>query len=64
MEIDKYINVDRMLLVEKSYEGILVYNILYKKIMHAKPLRIGFNKVDGIIKIYNETRYLELSNSY
>ena len=32
--------------------------------MDAKPLCIRFNKVDGIIKIYNGTRYLELSNSY
>ena len=32
--------------------------------MGAKPLRIRFNKVDRIIKIYNGIRYLELSNSY
>ena len=28
--------------------------------MDAKPLRIRFDKVDGIIKIYNGIRYLEL----
>ena len=32
--------------------------------MDAKPLPIRFNKVDGIIKVYNGIRYLELSNSY
>ena len=32
--------------------------------MDAKPLRNRFNKVDGIIKIYDGIRYLELSNSY
>ena len=32
--------------------------------MDAKPLRIRFNKVDRIIKIYNGIRYLELSYSY
>ena len=32
--------------------------------MDAKPLRIKFNKVDEISKIYNGIRYLELSNSY
>ena len=39
-------------------------SILYKKCLHAKPLPIRFNKIDGIIKIYNEIRYLKLSNSY
>ena len=28
--------------------------------MNAKPLRIRFDKVDGFIKIYDETRYLVL----
>ena len=32
--------------------------------MDAKPLHIRFNKVDGIIKIYDGIRHLELSNSY
>ena len=47
----------------KSYENILVFNILYKKILEAKPLRIRFAKVDRLIKIYNGIRYLEVSNS-
>ena len=63
-EVDEYINVDRMVLDEKSYENILVYTISYKKCMDAKPLRIRFNKVGEIIKIYNGIRYLKLSNSY
>ena len=52
------INVDRILLDEKSYKNILVYNVLYKKFMDAKPLRIRFNKVDDIIKLYDGIRYL------
>ena len=52
------INVDRILLDEKSYKNILVYNILYKKFMDAKPFRIRFNKVDDIIKLYDGIRYL------
>ena len=32
--------------------------------MDAKPLRIWFNKIDEIIKIYDGIRYLELSNLY
>ena len=52
------INVDNILLDEKSCENILVYNILYKKFMDAKPLRIRFDKVEGVIKIYGGIRYL------
>ena len=58
IEVDD-INVDRILSDEKSYENILVYNILYKKFMNAKPLRVRFNKVDGKIKTYYGIRYLE-----
>ena len=43
--VNEYVNVDRILLVKKSYwklcKKILVYNILYKKIMDAKPFRLG-----------------------
>ena len=31
--------------------------------MDAKPLRIWFYKVDGIIKIYDGIRYLKFFNS-
>ena len=41
MEVED-ISADRILLDKKSYENILVYNILYKKFMDAKPLRIRF----------------------
>ena len=57
-------NVNNVLLDEKSYENILVYNILYKTFVDAKPLRISFDKVNGLIKIYNGIGYLELSDSY
>ena len=32
--------------------------------MDATPLRIRFDKVNGLIKIYNGIRYLELPDSY
>ena len=32
--------------------------------MDAKPFCIRFNKLDGVIKICNRIRYLDLSNSY
>ena len=48
MDVDN-INVDRILLDKISYKNILVYDILNKKVIDANPLRIRFNKVDGII---------------
>ena len=38
-----------ILLDEISYENILVYDILYKILVGAKPLRIRFDKKDGFI---------------
>ena len=49
-----------ILLDEKSYENILVYNILYKTLIGAKPLRIRCDKSNGFIKAYDTTRYLVL----
>ena len=50
--------LDNILIDEKSNENILVYNILQKTLVGAKPLRIRFNKIDGFI--YDGTRYLVL----
>ena len=55
-DIDFY----KILLDEKSYEGTLTYNILFKTFMDAKPLRIRFDKIDGGIKTLDGTRYLVL----
>ena len=49
-----------ILLHEKSYENVLIYNISYKTLIGAKPLRIRFNKIDKFIRIYYGTRYLVL----
>ena len=54
---------DNILLNEETYENILIYDISYKTFVGAKPFRIMFDKVDGIIKIYDGTRYLELFGS-
>ena len=32
--------------------------------MDAEPLRIRFDKLNGLTKIYNGIKYLELSDSY
>ena len=49
---------DNILLDEKPYENILVYNISYKTLIGAKLLHIRFDKVDGFIKIFDSTEYL------
>ena len=59
----KDIYLENILLDKKLFQNILVYNSLYKK-LRMKPLRICFDKLYGISKIYNGIRYFELSNSY
>ena len=56
----KYFNSDNILINEKSYENILVYDISYKTLNGAKPLRIRFDKINGFISVYDQTRYLVL----
>ena len=36
------------------------YDILYKTFMCAKPLRVWFDKVCGLNKVYDGTKYLVL----
>ena len=50
-------DLDNVLIDEKSYENILIYNILYKSLIDSKPLRIGFEKIDGFIRVYDGSRY-------
>ena len=42
------------------HENILVYDISYKTLIGAKPLRIRFNEVNGFIRIYDGTKYFLL----
>ena len=51
---------DNILIDEKSYENILVYNILCKNQIAVKPLLIRFNKLDEFIRVYDGTSYLIL----
>ena len=48
------------LIDEKSHENILIYDISYKTLIGSKPLRIRFDKIDGIIRIYDRSKYLIL----
>ena len=58
------IDFDNILLDEKLYQKILIYDISYKTFTCVKPLRIRFDEVYGVIKIYDGTRYLELFDSW
>ena len=53
-------DLDNILIDEKSYENILVYNISYKTLIATKPLLIRFDKIDAFIRVYDGTRYLIL----
>ena len=51
---------DNVLIDEKSYENIFIYDVYYKTLIASKPLHIRFNEIDGFVRIYNGTRYLVL----
>ena len=61
---DKGIDFSDVLLNEKLYikktENILIYDISYKVLTNAKPLRIRFDEIDGFIEINERIRYLVL----
>ena len=50
-------DIDNILEDEKSHINILIYDISYKTFIGSKSLRIRFNKINGFIGIYDETRY-------
>ena len=56
-------DLDNILIDEKSHGNILIYDISYKILIGPKPLRVRFFKIDGIIRIYDGTRYLTLFGS-
>ena len=53
------LDLDNILIDDKSHENILIYDIWYKTLIDSNLLRI-FNKIDQIIRIYDGTRYLTL----
>ena len=56
------LDFDNILLDEKSYKNILVYDIqnLFVPFIGANPLLVRFDKVHGFIGVYDRTRYLVL----
>ena len=53
-------HLDNISIDRKSNKNILIDDILYKNLIGSKPLRIRFDKIDGIIRIYGGSRYLTL----
>ena len=53
-------DLNNTLVDEKLHENVLVYNISYKTLIGARPLRIRFDKIDVFIRFYHGTRYLVL----
>ena len=49
---------NNILIDEESHENISIYEISYKTLIGLTPLRIRFDKIDGFIKISDETKYL------
>ena len=56
-------NLDNILIDEKSFENILLFNISQKTLIDVKPLRIRFDKIDEFIRVYDGARYLTLFGS-
>ena len=46
---------DNILINEKVYKNILIYNILYRALIGPKPQHISFDKINGFIRVYNVT---------
>ena len=45
----KDFHIGNILIDEESHETILIYDISYKTLVGPKPLRIIFNKIDGLL---------------
>ena len=57
------LDLDNILINEKSCKNVLLYNILYKTLIDSNSLRKKFDKIDGFIRVYDGTRYLVLFGS-
>ena len=55
MLLFRNVDLDNILIDEKSYGNILVYSISLKDLIDSKPFRIRFDKVDGFIRVYDGT---------
>ena len=58
------IDLDNLLLGQRSYKDILIYDAAYKTSCGAKPLCIIFDELNGFIRKHNLTKYLTLFHFY
>ena len=58
---DFYFN--NILIDKRSHENILIYDISYKNLIGPKTWRIKIDKIDGLVRIYDGTRYLTVFGS-
>ena len=56
-------DINNVLIDEKSYKNISIYNISYKSLIDSKPSHIWLDKIDEFIRVYDGTRYLVLFGS-
>ena len=54
------LDLDNILLDEKSYENILIYDVARKTRYDTKHFRVIFEKLDGYIRKHDETNYVVL----
>ena len=52
-----------LIIDEKSYKNILVYDISHKTLFGSRRFCIRFDEVDGLLKVYDGVRYLALFGS-
>ena len=52
--------LDNILIDEKSHGNALIYDTSCNALIGSKPLGTRLDKIDGVIRIYNGTRYLTL----
>ena len=45
----EYLDLDNILIDEKSHEYILIYGVSFKILIDPKPLQIRFDKIGGFI---------------
>ena len=57
------LDVDNILIDEKSYKKFSIYIVAYKTPHGGKPLYIIFEKIDRCIREYDKTRYLSFFHS-
>ena len=57
------LDIDNILLDEGSFETNLIYDTAYKIQYSTNPLKLFLDNVDGCIRKFDRTKYLELFHS-